>query len=470
MPAGLLADRYQLGEVIGRGGMAEVHRAMDLKLGRPVAVKMLLDGSGDETDRARFIAEARTLAMLSHSGLVTVLDAGFGTSTDPDVPGGSGDRAFLVMELVDGPTLGQLMSNGPLPLDVIGGIAAQVAEALAYVHGRGVVHRDVKPGNVLMGTDDLVKLADFGIARLVERRTRHTASGIAIGTAAYVAPEQVNGDEVGSPADVYALGLVILEAVTGRREYDGPPAEAALARLARPPVIPSLPSGWPRLLTAMTALDPDDRPHADEVSVAIRGMLTEQAPVASVNVPNAATSPILAGSGAEVSPLDVPTQPMSTSGGAGARRTAAASRAGAAVVAQARQVADRVGRLSPEVRGVIAAAAALVAFLAVTAVVSSDDEAPAIPDNTPADLRAPLVDLHEAIEGDDETVAALSDRLDAVDSAIEDRDYADVRRELDQLTATTAQALVADDVSDEQADQIFDAARDLLAELPAARR
>ena len=406
----LLADRYQLGEVIGRGGMAEVHRATDLKLGRPVAVKILLDGAGDETDRARFIAEARTLAMLSHGGLVTVLDAGFGAGFSGQgsagmvagAPGGAGsvdgfDQPFLVMELVEGPTMRHLMKDGPMELDELGSFAVQIADALAYVHARGVVHRDVKPGNVLIGPDGRVKLADFGIARLIEQRTHHTRSGMAIGTAAYIAPEQVNGGQVEGAADVYSLGLVLLEAITGRREYPGTPAEAAHARLHRPPEIPPLPPVWRDLLGDMTALDPADRPSPADAAARLRAHLSGPEPVASAGIPDAATSPILStGVGA--------TRPLTNQIGPPARspRTAAIDRAGDALARHGRQLAVRLRMLPPETWGVIAALGAVVVLLIVMAAVSGDDAAPGIPDNTPAELREPLAELHEAVNGEQE--------------------------------------------------------------------
>ena len=205
----VVAERYTLGDRLGSGGMAVVYRATDRVLHRDVAVKVLRDTADDETDRLRFTSEARTLAALSHRHLVMVLDAGT-----------TADQPFLVMELVEGMTLSQRIADGPLAPDEVAEIGAQLADALAYAHGQGVIHRDVKPGNVLLGRSG-VKLADFGIARLVGDTVRHTMTGQAIGTAAYISPEQVLGHDVTPAADVYALGLVLLEVLTGERAYPG---------------------------------------------------------------------------------------------------------------------------------------------------------------------------------------------------------------------------------------------------------
>ncbi len=274
-----LRDRYVLEGLLGSGGMADVHRATDSTLERSVAVKVLRDVAGDETARHRFVAEARTLARLSHRNLVTVLDAGIGEDDD---------RPFLVMELVEGRSLDDALRAGPLPPEDAASVGAQLAAGLAYAHERGVVHRDVKPGNVLLSHDGRVKLADFGIARLLGDTARHTRTGTAIGTAAYLAPEQVRGEDVTGAADTYSLGLVLLESLTGTRAFPGSPTEAALARLQRDPEVPdTLGEGWVTLLTAMTASDPADRPEAAEVA----RLLAEGAPEAAAAAASTMPSP-----------------------------------------------------------------------------------------------------------------------------------------------------------------------------------
>ncbi len=251
----VLDGRYRLEVLLGRGGAGVVYRALDTRLDRPVAVKVLNggDGVGDGAE-ARFAAEVRTLARFAHPNLVRLLDAG-------ELDG----RACLVMDLVDGPTLARRLASGPLQLDDATSVGAGVASALAYVHGEGIVHRDVKPANVLLGRDQVARLADFGIARLVDT-TGLTATGFVLGTPAYLAPEQVQGGDVGREVDVYALGLVLVECLTGRRAFEGTPAELTAARLHRAPDLP--PGLEPRLsglLSAMTARDPGDRPTAAEV-------------------------------------------------------------------------------------------------------------------------------------------------------------------------------------------------------------
>lgn len=248
--ARILAGRYRLDEMIGWGGAADVHRGFDLSLRRPVAVKIFRSGTGFDTEDD-FRSEAVILARLQHPGLVTAYDAG---RHDGD--------AYLVMQLIDGPTLKTRIAEGPLLPAAVATLGAGLADALDHAHEKGIVHRDVKPSNILLDTADSPHLTDFGISSLLDATT-HTATGALIGTAAYLSPEQVLGRPVGPPADVYALGLVLLECLTGRLEYEGGPLEAAIARLHRRPELPDfLPEAFGDLLNRMTALEEQDRPTA----------------------------------------------------------------------------------------------------------------------------------------------------------------------------------------------------------------
>ncbi|MFC9280107.1 protein kinase [Streptomyces collinus] len=261
--ADVLSGRYRLGARIGSGGMADVYEGLDTRLRRPVAVKVFRPGPGPQTEES-LSTEAMLLARLQHPGLVTVYDSGH-----------HDDRAYLVMQLVDGPSLHSLLASGPLPQPRVAALGASLAGALAYVHRTDIVHRDVKPSNVLLDRAGDPHLADFGIALFADA-TRHTAPDVLTGTAAYLAPEQVEGGRVGPAADVYALGLVLLECLKGTPEYRGTPLEAAVARLLRTPAVPEwVPSDLAALLRSMTAQDPGSRPNAAECARALAALNPE---------------------------------------------------------------------------------------------------------------------------------------------------------------------------------------------------
>ena len=257
----LLGGRYEVGDLVGLGGTARVHRARDRAADTTVAVKIFPPGSaaGPGGDGSRELA---LLSGMQHSGLVGVHDSGI----DDD------GRPFVVMDFVDGQSLATRLRAGVLSAPAAARLGAALADALAYVHARGIVHRDVKPGNVLLDVEGRPQLTDFGIARLIDA-TRVTATGLVVGTAAFMAPEQVRGEVVGPPADVYALGLLLLEAATGRREFEGAALESAIARLHRSPVIPAdLPEPLASTIRRMTATDPSERPTAPEVATALRAL------------------------------------------------------------------------------------------------------------------------------------------------------------------------------------------------------
>lgn len=284
----VLHGRYRLDRRIGRGGMADVFAGEDLLLHRPVAVKVFrFDTPG--VDHDRIDAEMRTIAQLSHPGIVTIYDADAGTDTsgpsDQDTTRSSDTIPYLVMELVEGDALADRLAGGPLPPDEVCVLATQLSGTLAYLHECGVVHRDIKPANVLLQrsrTDAAVpfraRLTDFGIARLVDS-PHVTTVGMTIGTANYLSPEQVVSSHVGPAADIYSLGLVLVEALTGRIAYPGLGVEAAAARLHRAPHIPTtFGPRWARLLTAMTAREPGRRPTAAEIAAQLGQWSTPDAP------------------------------------------------------------------------------------------------------------------------------------------------------------------------------------------------
>ena len=255
--------RYTLGDLIGRGGAAEVYRARDELLGRDVAVKLFPAGVG-EADESRRQREVQTLAGMNHPGLVTIYDVGQ-----------ERDRAYFVMQLIEGESLADRIRTGPLALGDVVALGSALGDALTYVHRHGVVHRDIKPGNVLLDTDGRPHLSDFGIAVLADA-TNITATGMVIGTASYLSPEQVRGQQVGPASDVYALGLVLLECITARREYPGNALEAAVARLHRAPEIPpELPGPLGNLLAAMTFDEPMERPTTEQVVGELRALARE---------------------------------------------------------------------------------------------------------------------------------------------------------------------------------------------------
>jgi eukaryotic-like serine/threonine-protein kinase len=251
----LLAGRYRVLQRLGSGGMASVFLAEDERLGRKVAVKRLHSESADDTAR-RFAREAKVGASLNHPNIVAVYD----TVTDDD-------GVLLVMEYVEGGTLRDEIARGRLEPEAALKLLRGVASALDHVHEHGVVHRDVKPANILIGPDGRAKLADLGIASATER-TQITRSGTVLGTAAYIAPERLDGGVCGPPADVYALAAVAYEALSGHKAVDGStPMEIARRIVSHPP--PDLARHWASappdaaaVLRQGMARDPDARPRS----------------------------------------------------------------------------------------------------------------------------------------------------------------------------------------------------------------
>ena len=270
VPGSVLKHRYRLDERIAAGGMGEVWRSTDLGLERVVAIKLLRpEYVQDEECLARFRAEGRHSASLSHPNIAQVYDY---FEMAPPEPG------FLVLELVDGPSLARVLDAGPLDPARTMDVVAQTATGLQAAHAAGVVHRDIKPGNLLVSRDGQVKITDFGVAQGAgaERLTR---TGVLVGTAAYLAPERAAGGLATPAGDLYALGIVAHQCLTGKVPFDGEPLVVALAHMHRdmPPLPPSVPAGVAALVTELTAKDPSARPPSAQ-DVAVRAEQLRGAP------------------------------------------------------------------------------------------------------------------------------------------------------------------------------------------------
>jgi eukaryotic-like serine/threonine-protein kinase len=354
----LLGDRYRLGERIAGGGMGSVYRAVDESLGRRVAVKVLRrDLADDPAFLERFRREARAAAALSHPGVAGVFDYG-------ELDG----SAFIVMELVEGETLAErIEATGRLPWPGAFALGEQVARALAAAHAHGLVHRDVKPANVLVGRDGRAKVTDFGIAKAAASTTTLTRTGMVLGSANYVAPEQAQGDDVGPAADQYSLGCVLFEAVTGRPPYEGPTAVAIATQHVSAPVPdprhhrPDLPTPVATLIRRTLAKHPTDRfPSTSSLATALattaQAATSGTAAVQGAAVRSAAVrSPAVRGERAPGAP-----EPQAPVGGAPAWEGSPTSRGGRTAVHTPRRSA--APQLPRHARGRVAAGAVLVAI------------------------------------------------------------------------------------------------------------
>ncbi|MGE5675306.1 MAG: Stk1 family PASTA domain-containing Ser/Thr kinase [Mycobacterium leprae] len=270
----LLAGRYRVGERIGGGGMSLVYRADDLQLGREVAVKVLRGQFGnDEEFVRRFRREAQNAASLSHPNVVQIYDVG-----EED------GQYYIVMELVQGSTLKQLIQEqGPLPVADAARIAVEVLAALAHAHMHRIVHRDVKPHNILISRDGRVKVTDFGIARAITTDTV-TRTGSIMGSAHYFSPEQANGQPTGEKSDLYSVGVVLYEMVTGAVPFQGEsPITVALKHLREEPVPPAqlnpeVPLELQQIVMRALEKEPDDRfPSADAMRAALQQFVVDHA-------------------------------------------------------------------------------------------------------------------------------------------------------------------------------------------------
>ncbi|MDX2706567.1 serine/threonine-protein kinase [Streptomyces sp. PA03-6a] len=316
----LVADRYRLDAPIGRGGMGEVWRATDEVLGRPVAVKLLLGDGSDASAAARFRLEAQTAARLGHPHVVAVFDFG---SWD--------GRFFLVMELVEGDSLGQLLEAGHvLGAEHVAVVAAQAAAGLAAAHQQGIVHRDIKPGNLMLDAAGSLKIGDFGIARFVDDPAAAlTMTGQIVGTSLYLAPERALGRTAGPASDVYALGCVLYQLLTGRTPFQGDSATALLYQhIDSAPVPPSqlgadLPAAFEGYLLGLLAKQPEDRPTAQDVADWFRADAWRAHPVSLPATVPSHDAPNVAGHEAGTAAQVRPTATRSARSGPASRRRAA---------------------------------------------------------------------------------------------------------------------------------------------------
>ena len=331
----ILDDRYQLAEPIAAGGVGQVWRASDLLLDREVAVKLLRPEYADHPDTLeRFRAEAKHAGSLTHPCVARVYDYGNAGPASPP---------YLVMEYVNGPSLADMLAVDPVHPVLALDVAAQAAAGLDAAHSIGLVHRDVKPGNILIGADGLVKITDFGIAHAAGSAPI-TGPGLVMGTTQYMAPERIAGGQATPASDLYALGILIYECLTGLPPYDGGTAEVMAGHLYLP--MPPLPAGVPpelgELITRLTAKDPaarlSDAAEVAAIATRLRDALAADAglTVAAPAYAGAATGAHAgAGATADVEALFTGPAPRQAGPGMTGRRRATTLAAGVTVLAGA---------------------------------------------------------------------------------------------------------------------------------------
>ncbi len=463
----MLAGRYRLERVLGRGGMGTVYAAHDDVLGRDVAVKVLDLTSADTTAMARFAFEARTLASLQHPHIVAVHD--FGTDAS---------SAWLVMPLLPGPDLQTLVNQrGPLPLDAVTRYGGQAATALAAAHTAGIVHRDVKPANLMLTADGSVVLLDLGIARLADATATGgqgplTSTGLILGSVPYLAPEVISGAPPGPPADVYALGGVLFALLTGRTPFPADGSAGLAQHLHAPPpspaaLRPDTPIDLQRLLLRMLDKDPSARPTAADAAATLGGLAGAEAHTASF-APVTAVLPVAHDGRTRQLPAPAPTGPPDPARTARRRRRWLWPAAAAAVLLLALAAVVLTGLDSPD-----PGAAADPSTSAPTSTIAPpsappppaqtpESEAPPSPTGGGDPVRTALADLEAAIDdaagsgalAEDE-VGDVYDRLDKVRRSLRE-DEPDVE-EIDEFEERLDKLEDRGDLTEEAAARAKDA-------------
>jgi serine/threonine protein kinase len=381
-----VGGRYRLGDRLGHGGMGEVFAAHDLRLDREVALKLLRADLADQDGmRERILAEARLAARLTHPHVVGVLDTG-----EQD------GRPYVVMERLSGRTLRDELAAGPLPAERVRDVGVQVLRALAAAHELGIVHRDVKPGNVLDAGVGTWKVADFGIAKWVHADETLTGTGELLGSPSYLAPERIEGQEAGPASDLYAVGVLLYEALCGRRPFEGedPFALASAIREGTyDPPATVLPEADPEIAAVIERAmrrDPADRPEsAEEMATTLLGAEATTAPVAP----------------APIAPAPEPVAADEADADAGGTKTVPVPRLDQTARLPYQAPAPRPERPRPHPRTILIVAGALIAValiaVLVTGAFTGGDaprrEAPA-GSTLPAPFEDALAELEESVQ------------------------------------------------------------------------
>jgi len=421
----LILDRYRLIERLAVGGSAEVWRAHDEQLDRQVAVKRLHPHLlPDQASRRRLAAEARAAASLSHPVIVDVYDVD-----------ATGEAPALIMELVDGESLSaRIDRDGPLPDSEAAAATADIADALYHAHQRGVIHRDVKPGNVLLGKDGRTRLVDFGIAHsLAETTERLTLTGTVIGTLSAMAPEQLAGGPITPRTDLYGLGVVLHEALTGRPPYPvGSPGALIDAQRAGPPPLDGLDPLLAGIVAACLAVEPENRPlHAGALAVALRSWMAGDPVAAMAMVPTgthlaaaADTAALTQGMPVSAPTPPVPGVPAGAASGPPARRRPLALIAALAALLLLAVAAVVASDLGPG-DGAIGGESSPTVSVSVAPASTPTPAFTPTPTPTPPDWLAGLVEKVAKDCGDE--VAAEAEAEMALTTEDQAKDYADER-------------------------------------------